>query len=58
VQPATIFEVASLGKPLFAYVVVQRALAGVVDLDRAVDAYLDEELARDPQTGRITYLTC
>ena len=54
VRPSTLFEAASLGKPLFAYAVVQRAVAGEIDLEAEVDAYLSGGLPSDPDARRIT----
>jgi CubicO group peptidase (beta-lactamase class C family) len=53
-RPSTIFEAASLGKPLFAYAVVQRAVAGEIDLDAEVDADLNVALPPVQETRGIT----
>ena len=44
IGPDTVFEAASLGKPLFAYAMMQRVEAGALDLDRP----LAEDLERLP----------
>ena len=54
VDSSTVFEAASLGKPLFAYAVVQRTRAGQLDLDAAVENYSDSRLAVDPEGRNIT----
>lgn len=41
VTPDTIFEAASLSKPLFAYAVLQFAASGGIDLDKPLAEYLD-----------------
>ncbi|MFY7866734.1 serine hydrolase domain-containing protein [Roseateles sp.] len=52
VQANTVFEAASLSKPLFAYLVLQAVQAGQIELDRPVLDYLPQELWRPPQTGQ------
>lgn len=55
VDAETIFEAASMSKPLFAYAVLKLVEDGVVDLDRPLDAYLPEPYAPgEPAIGRIT----
>ena len=55
VQAATLFEAASLSKPVFAYLVLQLADAGVIDLDRPLVAYRRPDyLGRHPWLDRIT----
>jgi CubicO group peptidase (beta-lactamase class C family) len=55
VEPeGTVFEAASLGKPLFSYAVIQSALAGTIDLDAPVEEYLGSRVASDPAGRRIT----
>lgn len=43
----TVFEAASLGKPLFAYAMMKRVLAGDLDLDRPLSDQLAEPFAED-----------
>ncbi|GGA76524.1 hypothetical protein GCM10011521_13450 [Arenimonas soli] len=55
VDARTLFEAASLSKPVFAYFALSLARQGVVDLDQPVHAYWDHpELADDPGHERIT----
>ena len=55
VGPETVFEAASLGKPLFAYAVMKRVLAGEIDLDRPLAGELDAPFAEEGEwLGRIT----
>ncbi len=54
VTPDTIFEAASLSKPLFALLVLELAAQGVLDLDRPLADYVAEPFADDPQIGAIT----
>jgi CubicO group peptidase (beta-lactamase class C family) len=55
VTPDTAYEVASISKPVFAYLVNRLAVAGVIGLDRPLSDLLDHELfARDPRSARIT----
>lgn len=55
VEPSTLFEAASLSKPVFAYVVLRLADRGVIDLDRPLAEYLSyERLEHDPRHRRIT----
>jgi CubicO group peptidase (beta-lactamase class C family) len=49
----SIFEAASLGKPVFAYALLRLAERGVIDLDRPLARYLDEPLA-DERMATIT----
>jgi CubicO group peptidase (beta-lactamase class C family) len=52
----TVFEAASLGKPVFAYAVLKLVDQGVIDLDRPLDQYLPGLYgpAGDPRLGLIT----
>jgi CubicO group peptidase (beta-lactamase class C family) len=54
VGDATVFEAASLGKPLFAYAVLKLVDAGVVDLDRPLYNYLASPEADTPRMRRVT----
>ena len=51
---ATVFEAASLGKPLFAYAVLKLVDAGVLDLDRPLYDYLASPEADTPRMRRVT----
>ena len=52
---STIFEAASLSKPVFAYAVLALVVRGVVDLDRPLDSYLPSPYPiDDPRGGAIT----
>jgi CubicO group peptidase (beta-lactamase class C family) len=50
----TIFEAASLSKPVFAYAVLKLVDAGVIDLDTPVIRYLPGDYADDPRVRFIT----
>ncbi|HEU4697622.1 MAG TPA: serine hydrolase domain-containing protein [Gemmatimonadales bacterium] len=50
----TVFEGASLGKPVFAHAVLRLADAGVLDLDRPLYDYLPVEEAADRRMRRVT----
>ena len=51
----TIFEAASLSKPVFAYWVLQMAERGMLDLDRPLHYYLpDAEMEREPRYREVT----
>jgi CubicO group peptidase (beta-lactamase class C family) len=54
VSEDTVFEAASLGKPLFAYAVLRLADAGVIDLDRPLYDYLPDADANTPRMKRVT----
>jgi CubicO group peptidase (beta-lactamase class C family) len=57
IQPAsaeTVFEGASLGKPLFAYAVLRLVDAQLLDLDRPLYEYLPLAEANTPRAKRIT----
>ena len=50
----TVFEAASLGKPVFAYAVLRLVDAGVIDLDRPLFDYLPIPDANNPRMKRVT----
>ncbi len=55
VVPATLFEGASLSKPLFAYMVMYYANQGLIDLDVPLHTYLPyADIAHDPRYKAIT----
>src|SRR5215210_7961178 len=54
VSDETVFEAASLGKPLFAYAVLRLVDAGVLDLDRPLYDYLPSPEADTPRMRRVT----
>ena len=56
VTEETVFEAASLGKPVFAYAVMKLVDAGKLDLDRPLNRYLpgNYEIAADPPLDQIT----
>ena len=54
VSEETVFEAASLGKPVFAYAVLRMADAGVLDLDRPLYDYLPLPDANNPRMKRVT----
>ena len=54
VSDETVFEAASLGKPVFAYAVLRMADAGILDLDRPVYEYLPLPEANNPRMKRVT----
>ena len=49
VEADTVFEAASMSKPLFAYLVLQQVQAGRLDLDRPILHYLPTELFKPAQ---------
>jgi len=55
VTEQTVFEAASMSKPLFAYAVLKLVEQGVLDLDRPLDSYLPEPyLPGQPDAAKIT----
>jgi CubicO group peptidase (beta-lactamase class C family) len=54
VSEETVFEAASLGKPVFAYAVLRLADAGVIDLDRSLYEYLPTADSDTPRMKRVT----
>ncbi|MDD5263781.1 MAG: serine hydrolase [Candidatus Bipolaricaulis sp.] len=55
VTPNTVFEAGSLGKPVFAYTVLQLCHEGVLDLDTPLDDYLSSPcVPGDRRSPRIT----
>lgn len=52
----TVFEAASLSKPVFAYAVLKLVDAGKFDLDKPLNQYLpgDYDVGADPRLGQIT----
>lgn len=54
VTEETLFEAASLSKPVFATVVLRLAERGELDLDRPLGEYLVEERIDDPRAAAIT----
>jgi CubicO group peptidase (beta-lactamase class C family) len=53
-SPDTVFEAASLGKPLFAYAVLRLVDARLLDLDRALYEYLPLDEASGVRMKRVT----
>lgn len=53
-MPTTLFEGASLGKPVFAYAVLRLVDAGLLELDRPLSEYAVIPDARGPLARRIT----
>jgi CubicO group peptidase (beta-lactamase class C family) len=54
VSNETIFEAASLGKPVFAYAMLRLVDAGVIDLDRPLYDYLPLPETNNPRMRRVT----
>jgi CubicO group peptidase (beta-lactamase class C family) len=55
IDDQTIFRAASLGKPVFAYIVVSLAKQGKINLDVPLYSYFKEEVVEgDPRSRRIT----
>jgi CubicO group peptidase (beta-lactamase class C family) len=55
VTPETVFQAASLSKPVFAYAVLRAYAKGLLDLDTPLSTYLPEPyIADDPRLHRIT----
>jgi CubicO group peptidase (beta-lactamase class C family) len=55
VTPETVFQAASLSKPVFAYAVLKAYAKGLLDLDTPLSAYLPEPyIPKDPRLHRIT----
>jgi len=55
VTPETVFEAASISKPVFAYAALSLHESGAIDLDAPLDGYLSEPfLEGDPRLSLIT----
>lgn len=55
VSEETLFEAASLSKPVFAYAVMKWAEKGFIDLDTPLSSYLSyEQVCQDPRVNTIT----
>jgi CubicO group peptidase (beta-lactamase class C family) len=55
VNELTVFKAASLGKPIFAYIVLSLAKQGAIDIDRPLYLYAGEEIVGgDPRSKTIT----
>lgn len=55
VTPATVFDAASLSKPVFAYAVLKMVDAGLIDLDKPLYQYLPyDDIKRDERYKQIT----
>jgi CubicO group peptidase (beta-lactamase class C family) len=55
VTPDTVFQAASVSKPLFAYTVLKACADGLLDLETPLSDYLPEPyIPDDPRLGRIT----
>ena len=54
VSDETVFEAASLGKPVFAYLVLRLVDTGLIDLDRPLYDYLPIPDANNPRMKRVT----
>ena len=54
VDEATIFDAASLSKPVFAYLVLQLADDGLIDLNAPISRVIPNYFAGDPRTASIT----
>jgi CubicO group peptidase (beta-lactamase class C family) len=50
----TVFEAASLSKPVFSYLIMRLVDQGVIALDTAVARYLPDFRPADPRIGRVT----
>jgi CubicO group peptidase (beta-lactamase class C family) len=54
VETKTIFDAASLSKPMFAYAVLQLVDAGVISLDTSLAKYMPDYVSNDPRAADIT----
>src|SRR5215475_4618273 len=56
VTDETVFEAASLSKPVFAYAVLKLVDAGQIDLDKPLNQYLpgDYDVGQDPRLSQVT----
>ncbi|MCB0274959.1 MAG: beta-lactamase family protein [Calditrichaeota bacterium] len=54
VTPKSVFQAASLGKPLFAYSVLKHLHPQILDVSKPLAPYLKQTFAADPAAGRIT----
>ena len=54
VTDRTVFEAASLSKPVFAYAVMKLVEEGRLDLDKPLSSYVKEPYSNDPRVEKIT----
>jgi CubicO group peptidase (beta-lactamase class C family) len=54
VTDSTVFEAASLSKPVFALVVLRLVAVGRLSLDTPLTHYFDSSITADPRAGRLT----
>ena len=54
VDSDTVFEAASISKPVFAFAVLRLAADGKFDLDRPLDSYLPAPYLKDPRSHLVT----
>ena len=54
VEPNTIFDAASLSRPMFAYAVLQLIDAGVLSLNTPLAEYVPDYVSNDPRAADVT----